>query len=337
MSIPISSRKIAEVAISLLLAVAIMYWIYKDFPFSQVSQCLQEEVQWGWMALSLVFGIIPQIIRGIRWRMALTPVGENPALRNCLSAVYMSFAASLIIPRIGEISRCATLKKTDGTSFPVALGTVVTERIIDSLLVLLIVSITFLCELPAFYRFLTNIDLDIHSFFATFSITGCIVSLLCTCLIIGGLVLFFRHFQSMKKFQDVFQHFSQGLISIKRVQHPSLFIILSIAIWICYFLHFYLAFFALPYTSHLGIHAGLLSFCMITIAVLVPPPNGAGPWHFAVKVVLMQFGISIDHAIMFALIVHALQTLLVILLGLYGYLTLKTTSPTPSANTYSTI
>ena len=76
---------------------------------------------------------------------------------------------------------------------------------------------------------------------------------------------------------------------------------------------------------------------MITIAVLVPTPNGAGPWHFAVKVVLMQFGISMDHAIMFALIVHALQTLLVILLGLYGYLTLKTTRPSPSANTYSTI
>lgn len=211
MSIPISSRKIAEVAISLLLAVAIMYWIYKDFPFSQVSQCLQEEVQWGWMALSLVFGIIPQIIRGIRWRMALTPVGENPALRNCLSAVYMSFAASLIIPRIGEISRCATLKKTDGTSFPVALGTVVTERIIDSLLVLLIVSITFLCELPAFYRFLTNIDLDIHSFFATFSITGCIVSLLCTCLIIGGLVLVFPSFPIYEEISGCFPTLFTGI------------------------------------------------------------------------------------------------------------------------------
>ena len=234
----------------------------------------------------------------------------------------MSFAASLIIPRIGEISRCATLKKVEGTSFPVSLGTVVTERIVDSALVLLILLATFICEVPAFLRFFSTIGFTTDAFFEKFSVGGIIISAICLSLIMGGLAYIFIRLKTFKRFQDVFKKFSQGLVSVRQVRNTSLYIFFSISIWLCYFLHFFLAFYAFDFTSHLGIHAGLLAFCMITVAVLVPTPNGAGPWHFAVKVVLMQFGISLSEAILFALIVHALQTLLVIILGIYGYLTL---------------
>ena len=317
-------RKFAEIILSLVLAAGILFWIYKDFPFSQVTETLLRHTRWGWLLFSLLFGIIPQILRGIRWRMALEPLGEHPSLRNCISAVYMSFAASLIIPRIGEISRCATLKKTDNTSFPIALGTVVTERLIDSVLVLLILAVTFVCEIPAFLRFFQTIGFTPESFFEKFSVTGCIISVICVLVIIGGITFLFLRFRAMRKFKDVFTKFSQGFSSIRNIRHAYLYYIYSVIIWICYFLHFYLAFYAFPFTAHLGLHAGVLAFCMITVAVLVPTPNGAGPWHFAVKIVLMQFGISMSHAILFALIVHAFQTLLVVLLGFYGYLTLRT-------------
>lgn len=323
MSDMLSIRKGAEVIISLSLAAAILYWMYRDFPFSQVTSTLREDVHWGWMLFALLFGIIPQVLRGLRWRMTLEPLGEFPSIRNCISSIYMSFAASLVVPRIGEISRCATLKKTDGTSFPLALGTVVTERLIDSILVLCILAVTFICEIPAFFRFFSTIGFTPESFFEKFSLVGCLISIVCLLLILGGVVFLAIRFKAYSKFQDVFVKFLQGFSSVRRVRRPALYIFYSIAIWICYFLHFYLAFYAFPFTSHLGFHAGLLAFCMITVAVLVPTPNGAGPWHFAVKVVLMQFGISVADAILFALIVHALQTLLVILLGIYGYFTLN--------------
>ena len=146
-------KKILEISLSFLLAAAILWWIYRDFPFSTVGSVLKNDVHWDWMTLSLLFGIFPQILRGLRWRQALEPLGERPKRRHCVSAIYMSFAASLVVPRIGEISRCATLRKTDNTSFPAALGTVVTERIIDSLLVSLILGVTFVLEIPAFCRF----------------------------------------------------------------------------------------------------------------------------------------------------------------------------------------
>ena len=318
----LSSRKIIEIICSLTLASGILYWMYRDFPFSQVSETLIDGVHWDWMLFSLLLGVIPQILRGLRWRLALEPLHEYPSRRSCISAVYMSFAASLIIPRIGEISRCATLKKVEGTSFPVSLGTVVTERIVDSALVLLILLATFICEVPAFLRFFSTIGFTTDAFFEKFSVGGIIISAICLSLIMGGLAYIFIRLKTFNRFQDVFKKFSQGLVSVRQVRNTSLYIFFSISIWLCYFLHFFLAFYAFDFTSHLGIHAGLLAFCMITVAVLVPTPNGAGPWHFAVKVVLMQFGISLSEAILFALIVHALQTLLVIILGIYGYLTL---------------
>ncbi|MBP3773816.1 MAG: flippase-like domain-containing protein [Bacteroidaceae bacterium] len=316
-------KKTLEIGLSFLLAAIILWWIYRDFPFSSVGHVLRHDIDWGWMLLSLLFGIFPQVLRGIRWRQALEPLGERPRYRHCISAVYMSFAASLVIPRIGEISRCATLHKTDGTPFSTALGTVVTERIIDSLLVLLIIGITFLFEIPAFYRFFQSIGLNADSFFSTFSITGIIITIACACAVIAGGLYLAHRLRTAHGIKDTLARFGKGVASVRHVRSLPLYLLNTVLIWVCYFLHFYLAFYAFDFTSALGVHAGLLAFCMITLAVLVPTPNGAGPWHFAVKVVLLQFGVGMENAILFALIAHALQTLLVVLLGLYGLLTIS--------------
>ena len=69
----------------------------------------------------------------------------------------------------------------------------------------------------------------------------------------------------------------------------------------------------------------LVAFVVGTFAVLVPTPNGAGPWHFAVKTVLVLFGVAQTEAVVFVLIVHTIQTALVALLGVYSCLALSLT------------
>lgn len=71
--------------------------------------------------------------------------------------------------------------------------------------------------------------------------------------------------------------------------------------------------------------AALVAFVVGTFAVLVPTPNGAGPWHFAVKSVLVLYAVPQADAALFVLIVHTLQTILVVLLGLYALLALAFT------------
>ena len=312
-------KRIVQMLVSLLLAGTILWWLYRDFPFSTVMETLRYGMNWGWMLFSLLFGIFPQILRGWRWSMTLEPLGEYPSRRNCVYAVFMSFAASLIVPRIGEFSRCVTLKNTDGISFSKSLGTVVTERIVDSLFVLAVLSIIFLLEFPLFMHFFDIIGLGSNLFLHKFTPAGVVVTLTCAAAALVLLFIVLRRFHLHKKFKETFRQVWEGIISLRKVKNLSVYLIETIVIWLCYFLHFYLAFYAFGFTAHLGLEAGILSFCMITVAVLVPTPNGAGPWHFAVKVVLMLFGVTAHDAILFALIVHAMQTLLVVILGLYGY------------------
>ena len=112
----------------------------------------------------------------------------------------------------------------------------------------------------------------------------------------------------------------KGVLSVGKVANPPLFVSYTILIWVCYLLHFYLTFYCFDFSSHLGLLAGLVMFVGGTFAVIVPTPNGAGPWHFAVITMMMLYGISASDAATFALIVHAIQTLLVIVLGIWGWL-----------------
>lgn len=90
----------------------------------------------------------------------------------------------------------------------------------------------------------------------------------------------------------------------------------------CYFLQFYLAFFSFAFTSDLSILAGMVMFAAGSIAVVVPTPNGAGPWHFAIISMMCIYGINKADAGIFALLVHSIQTLLVAVLGVYGLMVL---------------
>ena len=93
-----------------------------------------------------------------------------------------------------------------------------------------------------------------------------------------------------------------------------------------------MAFFCYDFTAGIDPAAALLIFSASTFAVLVPTPNGAGPWHFAVKTMLVLYGVAEAPAILFALVVPPLQTALVIVMGLVGWLDLNFAKHQPSNN-----
>lgn len=108
---------------------------------------------WWWMFFSLLFGVLAQVFRGWRWKQMLEPLEAFPKRSDCVNAIFISYAASLIVPRVGEVSRCGVLAKYDNVSFAKSLGTVVTERLVDTLTILLITGVTVLLQLPIFVTF----------------------------------------------------------------------------------------------------------------------------------------------------------------------------------------
>ena len=108
----------------------------------------------------------------------------------------------------------------------------------------------------------------------------------------------------------------QGVLSMKNVKNVPLFIFYTLAIWGSYFLHYYLTFFCFDFTENLGLGCALVTFIVGTIAVIVPTPNGAGP---------CLYGVADVKALYFVLIVHTVQTMLVIALGIYSAIALSFT------------
>ncbi len=316
-------KKALKVALPIILGGFILYWVYRDFDFERAKEVLLHGTNWGWMFFSLFFGVVSHVLRGWRWKQTLAPLDAYPKTSNCVDAIFVSYATNLVLPRIGEVSRCGILSKYDNVSFSKSLGTVVTERLVDALCMLLITGITFLVQMPVFLTFFQETGTKIPSLIHLFSSVWFYIVLFC---FIGVIVLLYYLLNALsffEKVKGVVLNVWEGVLSLRSVENIPLFILYTVLIWACYFFHFYLTFYCFSFTSHLSFLAALVMFVGGTFAVIVPTPNGAGPWHFAVITMMMLYGVGVTDAGVFALIVHGIQTLLVIVLGIYGSLHLS--------------
>ena len=316
---------IIKIALPLLLGGAILYWMYRGADFGRAEHILMHEMDWTWMLLSFPFGILAQLFRGWRWRQTLEPTGEKPRTGTSIYSIFVSYASSLVIPRIGEFMRCGILKRYDGVSFSKALGTVVTERAIDTLMVALMTALTLLLQMSVFGTFFRKTGTNISGILHRFTATGYIVTTICAVAIVLLLYFLLRRLSIYNKVKTTLSGIWQGVTSLKDVRNKWLFVFFTVGIWVSYFLHYYLTFFCFDFTENLGVSCALVTFIVGSMAVIVPTPNGAGPWHFAVKTMLILYGVADENALYFALIVHTVQTMMLIALGIYGWAALSFT------------
>lgn len=314
-----------KILLPLILGSGILYWMYRDFDFKQLEHVLWEEMDWTWMLLSLPFGALAEILRGLRWRQILCATGEKPRRSTIINSIFLSYAASLIVPRVGEFLRCGVLKRYDGISFTKALGTVVSERAVDIIVMLLVTSTTMLLQFGVFTTFFEKTGTNIDGILSKFSSTGYLVTAICALAVVILLHLLLKRLSIYNKVKTTFAGVWQGVKSIGHLSNVPLFILLSFGIWASYFIHYYITFFCFDFTSDLGVTCGLVTFVVGSIAVLVPTPNGAGPWHFAVKTMLILYGVAEVPALYFVLIVHTVQTLLIMVLGIISMAALAMT------------
>lgn len=318
-------HSILKIALPLALGGGILWWMYRGFDLTTLQTAFTNGTSWTWMWLSFPFGILAQVFRALRWRQLLQPMGERPRWHTCINAIFLSYASSLVVPRVGEVLRCGVLKRYDGCSFTRGMGTVVTERVVDMLMIAALSAVVVVLQVPVFLRFFHETGVSLTGFLGQFTATGWLVTVLCLLTLSVFVVYLLRRYQLLTHTRAVAHDLTEGLLSIRKVERVGLFWLYSLGIWVCYFLHFYLTFFCFASTAGLGLSVAAVAFVVGTFAVLVPTPNGAGPWHFAVKSVLVLYGIGGEEAALFALVVHSVQTLLVAALGVYAAVALAGT------------
>lgn len=303
------------------LGISIVWWLFRDQKISHIINVLANDTNYYWILLSVAFGILSHLSRAARWQQLLAATEGKVSLNNSFWAVMTGYFINLLIPRMGEISKCGVISKYENMSFTKVIGTVVVERLFDMLMLLIIFVVVLALQFELLSEFLSgNVDVvkmkDIFLSPATYIVIFAIV-------ILAYIIRRNRHsIKLFREFSVLWLKFKDGFSSIRKINNVPLFWFYTIFMWLMYFAMVYVCFFSFDATSHLGILAGFTILLTGSLGMLVPVQGGLGTWHAMVIATLVLFGIDEEMAGIFALVVHGAQTLMIIVMGLLAFVIL---------------
>ncbi|MCA6410331.1 MAG: flippase-like domain-containing protein [Cytophagales bacterium] len=264
----------------------------------------------GYLGLMALVAILSHLLRAERWRMFLVPTGNKVGLTNSFLSLMIGYLVNLAVPRGGEVSRCYNLYKLEKTPVEVSFGTVVVERMVDVVCLLLLIALSFFAEWQKLKKFIDTLN---FSYGEGFSISPWMIVVFLGVIVFAAAIFFLR---KNKKLLKIIEGFKEGLLAIFKMQNKGLFIAYSLGIWLLYFLMSYLVIKAFPETEDLGFSAVLTLFAVGSIAMAAPLPGGAGSYHTLVPLALvMLYNLPQADAVAFVFIFHGWQTILMILMG----------------------
>lgn len=274
--------------------------------------------------LSAAAAIMSHVLRAERWKLLLKPLGYTIPLGQSFMSVMVGYFINLAIPRGGEVSRCYNLYRLNKTPVDVSFGTVVMERIIDLIFLIVLLTISFFVQLDNLLYFFRSDELKRLT--ASAEESGFSYMVLAGVVIIFAAVFFtiryifrnkrFLALRYVSKVKKTMRGLKSGITSIFKLEHRVLFILYSLLIWLCYYLMMYLVMLAFPETAHLGFLAALTIFVIGGIAMAVPLPGGAGSFHILVPLgLVLLYSLPEEKAVPFTFIFHGWQTLVIIIVG----------------------
>mgnify|MGYP001158581644 CR=1 FL=1 len=272
-----------------------------------------QNVNYFWIILSMLFGFLAMVSRGVRWNVLLENMNYQPSNFNSICAVTIGYVTNLAIPRAGEVTRCTSLAQTEKIPIDKLLGTIILERIIDFICLVLLICTVFLLNFNAFKLFFIDLFTD---GVASTTILYIITSIPIVCFL---LFFLFKNYLKTSSFYNKVLTFLKGvrdgIKSISGLKRQWAFWGHTLFIWAMYYLMTYVCFFTIEETKHLNIIDGLFILVVGGLGMIAPVQGGIGAYHLVVKTGLVILGINSDSAILFATIVHAAQTLMTLFVG----------------------
>lgn len=321
-------KNILKFGIPLLLGGILFWYLYRNLDTKQIFSLLKSGIHYQWIILSMLIGLFSHIFRAYRWRLQLITLGVTPTTRSLLNAIFGTYAVNLLFPRLGEIWRCGYMSRRVNLPFTQVLGSVVSDRLTDTLMVMLMCIAVLIFQFPVVMRFLENYPGLEETLRRSFASPWFYIGLL-LCILIAGML--YRQKKSgwlITKLRRIALNLWEGFLTILRMKQKGTFILYTVLIWLCYFLQLYVCIFAFQFTRHLSIGDVFTLFTAGSISAGLPVQGGIGAWHFAVISLLVIFGIGQTEAGAFALVAHGAQMVLIILLGIYTVFSIATEKKT---------
>jgi len=313
--------KVFNFFLFLSIGILLLYFAFRGIDF-QVLVNEFKQASYGWVFLSLVISLSGFIVRALRWRLLIEPLGYIPGRLNTFYAVTIGYLANFAFPRIGEITKCGTLNRTEKIPLDSLIGTVIVERSIDVITMIILIIVIFFSKIHFFGNFLTNQifnpAIEGVSGYFTMPLITWIIIIGGFCLIIAGFILFRKRLARLTFIQKgvaILKGVGGGLKTGFTMKRRGLFLLYTILLWTIYFLMTWVVFYALPATSHLQPIDGLFILVIGSIGIAVPVQGGIGAFHWIVSLGLTLYDIPKEDGLAFATLSHESQALFIILLG----------------------
>lgn len=265
-----------------------------------------KDADYTWIALGVSMGVLSHVSRAYRWLYMAEPLGYKPKFANSFMAVYSAYLINFTIPRAGEIARASILTNYEGVPFEKGFGTIVAERIADTIMLLLIIILALFLEFEFIYNFFAD------------KFNPLSLVLFGLGLVIVGLIVFLFIKKSTSKFALKVKEFMSGLIdgalSIFKMKRKWAFIFHTLFIWTMYVFMFYVTTFALPELHHISFAAALIGFILASFSIAATN-GGIGSFPEAVVIAFLLFNMPEDPSRAFGWIMWSTQTFVIIVLG----------------------
>lgn len=256
--------------------------------------------------ISVVFGVMSHLSRAYRWKYLLNPLGYHPKLKNLIGSVLVNYLSNLGIPRSGEVLRVTAIYTYEKIPFSKAVGTVISERVIDLLIMLLLV-------FSAIYVGGDWVKAELsESFGQLMSIY--IIIVLVVAIIVFALLINSERFPFMARIKSFIINIYQGILSIGSVSNAYAFWAHTIFIWLMYIMMFWVIQFSLPLSATLGLDVILVGFVAGGLSIAVTN-GGIGLYPLAVATVLNHYGMSYEIALAYGWIAWSSQTIMILIFG----------------------
>jgi glycosyltransferase 2 family protein len=316
-------RNITRFTLFLSAGILLLYFAFRGIDFSEMAVHFRE-ARYGWIGLSLVFAVISHISRSRRWILLIQPLKYNPSLWNTVNAVLFGYLANYALPRAGEITRCISLGKKEKIPVDSLVGTVIIERAIDLLSMLLILFILLIARFEQFGFFFSDYIFQpmgekITAIFGQTTLFWIIVA----ATFIAALTILYIYrkkiltLQPVRKVIKILKGVAQGLKTVLRMERKWEFLFHTLFIWFNYAMMTWVIVFSLPdITGHLTFVDGIFLLVIGSMGMAVPVQSGIGAFHWIVSRGLQfVYGLELTEGLVFATLQHESQTLLILVLG----------------------
>lgn len=317
--------------LKLLISVIITVWVVwglvnsDDFDLDSLWSELQS-VEYGWVLLSILISVFSHALRAYRWTLLLNTEGYRPGVFTTYLAVMIGYLANMAIPRMGEVARCTVLHQEEKIPVSFSLGTVITDRLLDLLMLGLLTAFLLMMQFDLLEGFFVEfIEEKAPSVMERlpYIIAAGILGLITLIYLIRKAKIEENKNSILYKIASFVTQMISGVSAVTRVKNQTLFWLSTFGIWLAYFLMLYVISFGYEPTDDLSLMAGVAVLVMGSLGMATPVNNGIGAYQYFVGQILIVYGIANNDGLVFAIVSHGSQLFSVVIIGILSLLILN--------------